>query len=94
MIQISQDINPMNLQHLSSIDRAGSIDSACYDFQAHLNGGFLSVTNPVSTGLTPKTGKAGSEAAGTGIALGANANQTSLPQGFSEMLKHTILGTT
>ena len=31
-IQISQDINPMHLQHLSSIDRTASIDSACYDF--------------------------------------------------------------
>ena len=84
----------MNLQHLSSIDRGGSIDSACYDFQAHLKGGFLSVTNPVSTGLTPKSGKAACEApSAVALAASVNPNQKSLPQGFSEMLKHTILAT-
>ena len=83
----------MNLQHLSSIDRAGSIDSACYDFQANFGGGYHSVTNPVSTGMTPKTSKAVSDATVIAGGLGANPNHMSLPQGFSEMLKHTILGT-
>ena len=30
-IQVSRDMNPLNMQHLSSIDRTGSIDSAGYD---------------------------------------------------------------
>lgn len=59
----------MNLQHLCSIDRAGSIDSACYDFQN--NAGIVSVTHPVSSGLTPKTGKAAESAPGA-MLVGSN----------------------
>ena len=52
-IQISQEVNPMNLQHLSSIDRTVSIDSASYEINSlHLAAAKTGV--PVSAqGLTP-----------------------------------------
>ena len=69
----------MNLQYLSSMDKAASIDSACYDFstlQAHHGGPMHG--NPTPSGMTPMTGR-GSDG-GVGML-------NPMAQGFSEMLK-------
>ena len=47
VIQISREINPMNWQHLSSIERTGSIDSACYDFGENIHASLINQSQVV-----------------------------------------------
>ena len=42
----------MHLQHINSVDRAASLDSACYD----VNSSKAAAAQPISIRVTPKSG--------------------------------------
>lgn len=87
-IQTSQEVNPLNLQHLSSIERTGSIDSAGYELNSMQVSTKAGRPMIASTGYTPKTGIAydtiQSRDSNTHAAV---AKMNPVAHGFSEMLK-------